>query len=155
MTPENAWTIIGSYFKAQHLQRLVRHHHESYNALIRSDIEKTIDMFNPVLIKSPKDLDEIAGKHALTITVHFTNFNIHRPQIYENNGARKLMFPHEARLRNYTYSSAMMVDLNIKITRYYGENLSQFETFYKILPKILIGKIPVMLKIRSLYFKAI
>ena len=56
------------------------------------------------------------------------------------------MYPHEARLRNYTYASSMMVDLNIKITRYYGNNLTQFETFYKILPKILIGKIPVMLK---------
>ena len=42
---EEPWTIIGSYFRDQHLQRLVRHHIESYNALVSSDIQKTIDMF--------------------------------------------------------------------------------------------------------------
>ena len=29
-------------------------------------------------------------------------------------GATKLMFPQEARLRNFTYSSSMTVDINIK-----------------------------------------
>ena len=33
---EAPWIIIESYFKNHHLQRLVRHHIESYNALINS-----------------------------------------------------------------------------------------------------------------------
>jgi len=143
---ETPWIIIESYFKNHHLKRLVRHHIESYNALINSYIAKTIDMFNPVCIHSPHDLDEDTKLYSLEIWVTFTNFNIYRPQIYENNGARKLMFPQEARLRNFTYSASMMVDLEIKIVRRFGKNLSQMETFYKILPKIQIGKIPVMLK---------
>lgn len=143
---ETPWIIIESYFKNHHLKRLVRHHIESYNALINSYIAKTIDMFNPVCIHSPHDLDEDTKLYSLEIWVTFTNFNIYRPQIYENNGARKLMFPQEARLRNFTYSASMMVDLEIKIVRRFGKKLSQMETFYKILPKIQIGKIPVMLK---------
>jgi DNA-directed RNA polymerase II subunit RPB2 len=143
---EEPWAIIESYFKNHHLQRLVRHHHESYNALIHSNIEKTIDMFNPVNIRSPHDYDEESKLYSLELWVTFSNFNIYRPQIYENNGARKLMFPQEARLRNFTYSASMMIDLNIKIIRRFGNKLSQSETFYKILPKIQIGKIPVMLK---------
>ena len=143
---EAPWIIIESYFKNHHLQRLVRHHIESYNALINSYMAKTIDMFNPVCIHSPQDYDEGSGLYGLEIWVTFTHFNIHRPQIYENNGSRKLMFPQEARLRNFTYAAAMMVDLEIKIMRRFGKNLSQTETFYKILPKIQIGKIPVMLK---------
>ena len=143
---EAPWIIIESYFKNHHLQRLVRHHIESYNALINSYMAKTIDMFNPVCIHSPQDYDEDSGLYGLEIWVTFTHFNIHRPQIYENNGSRKLMFPQEARLRNFTYAAAMMVDLEIKIMRRFGQNLSQTETFYKILPKIQIGKIPVMLK---------
>ena len=146
MNIENTWTIIESYFRNHHLQRLVRHHIESYNALIQSNMEKTIDMFNPVNIRSPHDYDEESKLYNLELWVTFTNFNIHRPQIYENNGARKLMFPQEARLRNFTYSAAMMVDLNIKIMRRFGKDLSLSETYYKILPKIQIGKIPVMLK---------
>ena len=143
---EEPWIIIESYFRGHHLQRLIRHHIESYNNLINNDIQKTIDMFNPVLIHSPHDYDEETGLYGLDIVITFSNFNIYRPQIYENNGARKLMYPHEARLRNFTYAAAMMIDLNIKITRRFGEKLSQQETYYKILPKIHIGKIPVMLK---------
>lgn len=143
---EAPWIIIESYFKNHHLQRLVRHHIESYNALINSYMAKTIDMFNPVCIHSPQDYDENTGLYGLEIWITFTHFNIHRPQIYENNGSRKLMFPQEARLRNFTYAAAMMVDLEIKIMRRFGQNLTQTETFYKILPKIQIGKIPVMLK---------
>ena len=143
---EDPWIIINSYFKNHYLQRLVRHHIESYNALIGSYLEKTIDMFNPVHICSPHDYNEKNKIYSLELWVTFSNFNIYRPQIYENNGARKLMFPQEARLRNFTYSAAIMIDLNIKIIRRFGENLSKSETYYKILPKIQIGKIPVMLK---------
>ena len=140
------WKVINSYFSAHHLQRLVRHHTESYNNLVNYDIEKTIDMFNPVLIRSPHDYDEESKLYGLEISISFSNFNIYRPQIYENNGARKLMYPQEARLRNFTYSAAMSVTLNIQIVRRFGEKLAQCETFYKVIPKIQIGKIPVMLK---------
>ena len=84
MTPENAWGIISSYFKGRHLEQLVRHHLESYNNLIKYDIEKTINMFNPVVIRSPKDYDEGSGKYALEISVQFSNLTIYRQQIYEN-----------------------------------------------------------------------
>ena len=70
--------------------------------------------------------------YSLEIWVTFTNFNIYRPQIYENNGARKLMFPQEARLRNFTYSASMMVDLEIKIVRRFGKKLSQMDVATKI-----------------------
>ena len=56
------------------------------------------------------------------------------------------MYPQEARLRNFTYASTMTVDLNIKIIRRYGENLSLMETRHQTVPKIHIGKIPIMIK---------
>ena len=146
MNSEDPWTIIESYFRGQHLGRLVRHHIESFNYFIKESVQNTINMFNPVTVHSPHDFDPVSKKYAIEIMITFTNFNMFRPQIYENNGARALMYPQEARLRNFTYSSAMMIDLNMKITRRFGENMSQTETYYKILPKIHIGKIPVMLK---------
>ena len=111
---ETPFNIIESYFKGQHLNRLVRHQLESYNNFIGHQLTKTIDMFNPVHIVSEQDFDLKLKKHSLEIFVTFENFNIYRPQIHENNGAIKLMFPQEARLRNFTYASAMTVDLNIK-----------------------------------------
>jgi len=143
---ETPWSIIESYFKGQHLQRLVRHQLESYNNFVGYQINKTIEMFNPVHIASEQDFDLKTGKHALEIFITFENFHIYRPQIQENNGATKLMFPQEARLRNFTYASAMTIDINIKFVVRNGENLENIQTFHKTLPQIHIGKLPIMLK---------
>jgi DNA-directed RNA polymerase II subunit RPB2 len=128
---EDPWTIIESYFGDQHLERLVRHQLESYNNFVGYQIIKTIEMFNPVIIKSENDYDEKSGKYSLEMFITFENFHIYRPQIHENNGAIKLMFPQEARLRNFTYSSAMTIDMNIKFIVRNGEMLENEETFYK------------------------
>ena len=127
---ETPWSIIESYFKGQHLQRLVRHQLESYNNFVGYQITKTIEMFNPVHIASEQDLDVKSGKHALEIFITFENFHIYRPQIQENNGATKLMFPQEARLRNFTYASAMTVDINIKFVVRNGEMLEHFISLF-------------------------
>ena len=143
---ETPWSIIESYFRDQHLERLVRHQLESYNNFVGYQIIKTIEMFNPVHIKSENDYDPVSGKYALEMVITFENFHIYRPQIHENNGAIKLMFPQEARLRNFTYASAMTVDINIKYIVRNGEGLANTTTSYKTLPKIHIGKLPIMLK---------
>jgi DNA-directed RNA polymerase beta subunit len=143
---EAPWTIIGSYFQDKHLDRLVRHQVESYNNFVGLQLPQTIDMFNDVHIKSENDFDKESGKYSLEIFIKFENFHIYRPQIHENNGAIKLMFPQEARLRNFTYASAMTIDINIRYIIRNGENLCNTNTFYKTLSKIHIGKLPIMLK---------
>ena len=146
MDTEKCWKIIQSYFKGKYLERLVRHQLESYNNFITNQLQKTIEMFNPVTVHSEQDFDEVSKKYRLEMIISFENFQIYRPQIHENNGATKIMYPHEARLRNFTYASAMTLDLNIKILNRYGENLSSFETIYKKIPHVHIGKLPIMLK---------
>ena len=143
---ESPWSIIEAYFKGQHLERLVRHQLESYNNFVGHQIIKTIEMFNPVHIASEQDFNPTFKKYGLEIFVTFENFNIYRPQIHENNGAIKLMFPGEARLRNFTYASAMTVDINIKYIVRTGKELENIQTFHKTLSKIHIGKMPIMLK---------
>ena len=112
---EVPWKIIQLYFKGRHLTQCIRHQLESYNHFVNYQIQKTIDMFNPVVIHSEQDYNPEVDKYALELVITFKNFHIYRPQIHENNGATKTMFPHEARLRNFTYASAMTVDLDIKI----------------------------------------
>jgi DNA-directed RNA polymerase II subunit RPB2 len=143
---ETPWSIIESYFKGQHLERFVRHQLESYNNFVGHQIIKTIEMFNPVHIASEQDYDPISQKYSLEIIINFENFHIYRPQIHENNGATKLMFPQEARLRNFSYASATTIDINIKYIVRNGPNLENMQTFYKTIPKIHIGKLPIMLK---------
>jgi len=143
---ETPWHIIESYFKGQHLDRFVRHQLESYNNFVGYQITKTIEMFNLVHIASEQDFDPESKKYSLEIFITFENFQIYRPQIHENNGAIKLMFPQEARLRNFTYASATTIDINIKYVVRNGPNLENIQNFYKTIPKVHIGKLPIMLK---------
>ena len=142
---EEPWAIIGSYFKGKHLDQLVRHQIESYNDMVNVQLKRTIEMFNPVKIASDQDYDKETHRHRLEIEVTFANLCLSRPQIHENTGATKILFPQEARLRNFTYASMMTVDMTVKyIVRNSGSD--QITTHHRVFHKIQIGKLPIMLK---------
>ena len=143
---EIPWVLIESYFKHKHLKQLVKHQLESYNYFVNNQIQQTIEMFNPLIISSDHDYIKEHNLHRLEIEISFENFSIYRPQIYENNGSTKIMFPQEARLRNFSYSSAMTIDLNIKYTVRNGENYKNTLNYQKKIKNVHIGKLPIMLK---------
>jgi DNA-directed RNA polymerase II subunit RPB2 len=143
---EEPFTIIESYFRGQHLERLVRHQIESYNHFINFQVLRTIQMFNPVNIRSENDFVPENGQYFLEMFVSFENFRLYPPQIHENNGATKLMLPQEARLRNFTYASNMSVDLNIQYVIRNTDKMDAPKIINKTLPKINIGKMPIMTK---------
>ena len=129
---EEPWSILQSYFKNDHLSKLVKHQLESYDNFVNNDIKNTIEMFNPVIIKSPNDYDERSKKYKLEINIYFKNFSIYKPRIHENTGATKTMFPNEARIRNFTYSSIMTLDLEIHYMVRTGPNLENVQNKVQI-----------------------
>ena len=143
---EIPWILIESYFKHKHLKQLVKHQLESYNYFVNNQIQQTIEMFNPLIIASEHDYVKELNLYRLEIEITFENFSIYRPQIYENNGSTKIMFPQEARLRNFSYSSAMTIDLNIKYIVRNGENYKNVLNYQKKIKNVHIGKLPIMLK---------
>ena len=144
---EEPWMIIGSYFEGKHLDQLVRHQIESYNDMVNVQLKRTVDMFNPVRIASDQDYDRVTHKHRLEIEVTFANLYLSRPQIHENTGATKILFPQEARLRNFTYASMMTVDIMVKyIVRGTAPDSDQITIHHKVFNQIQIGKLPIMLK---------
>ena len=143
---DDIFQIIQSYFGVSYLERLIRHHLESYNKFIDTEIKKTVNMFNPIHIKSEHDYVPEYRKYKLEIEISFSNLNIFKPIIHENTGASKLMFPTQARLRNFTYNSNMTLDMHIKYIIRNGEEMKNTEIIEKTLSKINIGKIPIMLK---------
>ena len=144
---KNKNIIIESYFHGQQLERLVRHQIESYNYFVEEQIPRTIHNFNNGnKIHSEKDYFPEFKKYSLEIEISFHNFQLDRPQIHENNGAIKLLFPHVARLRNFTYSSTMYIDIQAKYYIRSGDRLQATEIVYKTFPKIQFGKLPVMLR---------
>jgi DNA-directed RNA polymerase II subunit RPB2 len=143
---EEPFQILESYFQGQYLERLVRHQIESYNHFINYQLQKTIQMFNPLIVRSENDFVEQENKFMLEIHINFNNFKMYPPQIHENNGATKTMFPQEAKLRNFTYASTMIIDIEVQ---YIIRNTTSMDTpriITKLLPKINIGKMPIMLK---------
>jgi DNA-directed RNA polymerase beta subunit len=143
---EEPFDIIKSYFKEKHLERLVRHQIESYNHFIGYQIEQTIQQFNPLVIHYDDDYVAERNQYFLEIDINFRNFKLFPPQIFETNGATRTMYPQEARLRNFTYSSTATIDLEICYTIRDTIDMAAPKTIHKYLPNINIGKIPIMLK---------
>ena len=143
---EAPFTMIQSYFRGQHLERLVRHQIESYNHFTNFQILRTIQMFNPVSIRSENDFIPEHNKYLLEMFVNFENLKLFTPQIHENNGATKMMLPQEAKLRNFTYASSMYIDLNIQYVVRNTDKMDTPKIIQTTLPKINIGKMPIMLK---------
>lgn len=143
---EEPYTVIESYFEGKPLERLVRHQIESYNNFITNQIQRTIEMFNPVVIRSENDYVPEQNKYFLEANVRFENFKLYPPQIHENNGATKMMLPQEAKLRNFTYASTMTVDIRIEYTVRNTDAMDSPKVITKLLPKINIGKMPIMIK---------
>lgn len=143
---EEPYQIIESYFEGKHLDRLVRHQIESYNNFVNYQIQRTIDMFNPVKIHSENDYVAEKQLYMLECVVTFNNFKLYPPQIHENNGATKIMLPQEAKLRNFTYASTMTVDIDIEYIIRNTECMENPRIIKRTMPKINIGKMPIMLK---------
>ena len=143
---EEPFKIIESYFNGQHSSCLVRHQLESYNDCIHRQIPQTIQMFNPVMVRSDKDILPNSDKYSLEVEITFTNLKLYPPQIYENNGATKLMMPNEAKLRNVTYASNMTIDINITYHIRDSVDIEKPRTVTSVIPKVSIGKFPIMVK---------
>uniref|UniRef100_A0A6C0HTD3 DNA-directed RNA polymerase n=1 Tax=viral metagenome TaxID=1070528 RepID=A0A6C0HTD3_9ZZZZ len=141
---QNAWDLLSSYYDDEYLSKLVKHQLESYNNFVNIQIYRTIEMFSNIKVASEQDYSPKCKKHNLVMYLSFDNFTMSQPQIHENNGAIKMMFPQEARLRNFTYSSMMSMDINVKIHIYTGENLEIETIKYKKMPSVHIGKMPIM-----------
>ena len=137
------WELIDAYFKNQGLGQVIQHQIDSYNDFISNDIQDIINQNNPIVINY--DYEPNVGKHRYEINITFGQYYLSNPIIHENNGSTKLMFPSNARKRNFTYSSPIYIDINISFIKRNGDNLEIEEEFNKVLPKISLGKIPIML----------
>lgn len=134
------WNVIESYFKEEEGKLLINHQIQSFNDFILNKIEEIIRGFNTIEVyqKFNHELD----KFEFLVEIDVINPVITKPIIYEKNGSTKIMTPHEARQRNFSYSSALFVTFDIKC-HWLDEN-GQTITSNKIMKNISMGKIPIM-----------
>ena len=111
------WLVVESFFQEK---GIVKQHIDSYDELIFERMQDIITMIGPV-------------KHE-NWNLKFTNFAINRPTNTEANGKVSKLYPHEARLRNFTYASSMFIDVSVSK-----------DGTTEIFKKCFIGKIPMIL----------
>lgn len=139
---KNTWDVIDTYFKDEHV--LVKHQLESFNNFISDGIPDVIKEYNP--IKIPANYDEESNRFLLEYVIEFKDIYIGKPVINENNGDVLPMYPHDAKLRNLTYSSRLYVDIEHKIISYDTNTEKYNTTILQKIEKYGIGKIPIMLQ---------
>ena len=137
------WDAIHCFFNKQGPQKLTEHQIESYEDFIRNKIPLIITSNPPIIVWHEQD--PISKKYKYEFRLSFENVSYLKPRIQEATGRIKPMFPQEARIRNFTYSAQMFVDVRFITRSYYGENLGKFEEQVRVFEGISLGKIPVML----------
>jgi DNA-directed RNA polymerase II subunit RPB2 len=115
ITAEDCWMVISSFFESK---GLVSQQLDSYDEFVATTIQDlvneqahiTIDQNNP---PSPDPDNPIQIRR---YELKFGRLLISEPRMTEGDGSTQRMLPHEARLRNLTYSSALYIRVYRKVS---------------------------------------
>lgn len=76
--------------------------------------------------------------------IAFRQLHLARPCFKEKNGLPVDLFPHEARLRNMTYSAPLYVDIEKTTILHPGTDVQQKNL--ELFPKVYVGNVPIMVR---------
>jgi DNA-directed RNA polymerase II subunit RPB2 len=114
ITAEDCWTVITSFFEAK---GLVSQQVDSYDEFAARTITEIVAEHGRVVLdqNNPPPEDYVDAPVKRRFDIRLENLVLSFPTINEEDGQTTQLWPHEARLRNLTYSSAMFVDMKKKI----------------------------------------
>lgn len=143
---DHTWGLINKFFEYNKGYQLVKHQIESYNDFILRKLAQILDGFNSIEVQHVYEPDMDKFRHVLIIDIN--NPVLGKPLIYEKDGSTKIMTPNDARLRNFTYSAQLSVDVDItaKTLVLEGENKGSYIVETKKVSGVQLGKIPIMVK---------
>ena len=118
------WSLINSYY-IDHC--LCQHQIDSYNNFIERSIQEIINNTGNI---------ELLKNNIVEGCVEFGKISLDVPTNIETDGEAIHFSPHEARLRNLSYSSSLFIDIIYKSKN----NVENFK-------KCFFGKIPTMLSL--------
>ena len=134
---KNTSSVIDSMFQNNYLVNKIQQ--DTYNDFVSNLIPIIIEQYNPLIYK----YDNEEGKR-YELELYIKSPRITYPKVCDNDGTVQELTPSLARLRNYTYSSKLFVDI-CKKTRIYENNIL-IESDEKLLREVILGKIPIMVQ---------
>lgn len=158
ITQVDCWTVITSFFDEK---GLVGQQIDSFDEFIQNTIQEIVDDDSRIVHQTTAQHtgldDDVTRQH----TIHFGQIYLAKAIMTESDGSSQSLFPHEARLRNLTYSVPLYVDMK-KETRVadpsHPSNIGlsnlqdmvwEVEEADENYQKVFIGKVPLM--VRSSY----
>ena len=144
LTQEDAWVVISEYFKEN---GLVSQQLSSFNHFILHTIQEIIE--DSAEINVVPERQYRPGERfdrQLSYMISFKQVTIAaRPVFNELDSNNNLIFPQEARMRNLTYSSNIMVDVEKQAIIQDSEGESRVDDAEEF-KSVFIGKIPIMVR---------
>lgn len=113
--------LLNSYFKT-HSYPFTSHHINSYDQFLSDALPNIMKAQNPILILKDLITDKPRPVYKYKVEIYMggeegNGFYIGTPTVsLQDSDEVRVLFPNEARLRNLTYSSTVLVDVTIKIT---------------------------------------
>ena len=127
-----------------------RHHIDSYNQFLESDLPTIIKGQNPLIVLKDLIPDTATYKYKVEIFVggeDGSSLRLGTPTLQHMGGEEvRLLFPNEARLRDLTYAAGLFADILVRVT-FASEKDPEGEPKVRetLLPQFPLVDIPVML----------
>lgn len=146
ITQEDAWVVISSFFEKH---GLVSQQIGSFNQFLETNIQEIINENKEVTIipekkYAPGQRDNSNFKYEILFgQLHIS----HLPYFKEKDDLYNQIFPNEARIRNLTYESDLLLDITL-LTKAFDEEQQKevIKDEPKHIAKNFIGKIPIMVR---------
>ena len=173
ITAEDCWTVIQSFFDSK---GLVSQQLDSFDEFAGTTMQEIVSEHGSIALDQNLSGEEDHTGQTLVkkrYEIHFGSLTISQAAMTEGDGSTRPLFPHEARLRNLTYSSPLYLGMRRRVMlakeRPSGAIWNEeggrweapddwdgdYETFWDQDPddktqdqevRVFIGKLPVMLK---------
>ncbi|KAI4863547.1 DNA-dependent RNA polymerase II beta subunit [Hypoxylon rubiginosum] len=116
ITPEDCWTVIGSYFKKK---GLVSQQIDSFNDFQETTIQELVDEYAQITVdqNSPPQANEDEFIALRRYEIKLGHVTIARPIAMESDNTSGPLLPYECRDRNMTYSAPLYVGIDSKVTK--------------------------------------
>ncbi|KAM0681559.1 DNA-dependent RNA polymerase II [Glugoides intestinalis] len=133
--PEDAWTVISSYFEQK---GLVRQQLDSFDQFVRVKMQEVVDESPQIIVQSIPT----AGSSAIRkMILKFGQIYVTKPPVYtESDGRTVSLYPCEARIRDLTYACNIYIDVTKIVENEFGER--DEHNF----GRTSLGQLPVMLR---------
>jgi len=135
------WDIIKKIIESNNNKYLIKHHIDSYDYFLDYQIQSIIKELNPlIIIKKDKKNEKNYNEYNIT----FSNPKYGTPLYNDKDGRKNILYPHDARNKQLTYSVPLYVDILTKSKYIENDNIINFDK--NVEENILIGNIPLMIK---------